>query len=158
MASGAIIMWQIEGEKVETGTDFLLLVSKITAHGDCSHEIRKRLLLGRKAIINLDSMLKSKHHFVDKGLYSESYGFSSSHVPMWELDHKEGWEPKNWCFWIVLENTLESLLDGKEIKPVNPNENQPWIFIGRTDAEVPVLWPPDAKCQLIGKDPGVGKD
>ena len=82
MASGAIIMWQIEGEKVETGTDFLLLVSKITAHGDYSHEIRKRLLLGRKAIINLDSMLKSKHHFVDKGLYSESYGFSSSHVPM----------------------------------------------------------------------------
>ena len=77
---------------------------------------------------------------------------------MWELDHKEGWEPKNWCFWIVLENTLESPLDGKEIKPVNPNENQPWIFIGRTDAEAPVLWPPDAKSQLIEKDPDAGKD
>ena len=82
MASGAIIMWQIDGETMETVRDFIFLGSKITAHGDCSHEIRKRLLLGRKAIINLDSMLKSKHHFVDKGLYSESYGFSSSHVPM----------------------------------------------------------------------------
>ena len=82
MASGAIIMWQIEGEKVETGTDFLLLVSKITAHGDCSHEIRKRLLLGRKAIINLDSMLKSKHHFADKDLCSKGYDLSSRHVWM----------------------------------------------------------------------------
>ena len=80
---------------------------------------------------------------------------------MWQLDHKESWAPKNWCFWIVvLEKTLESLLDCKEIKPVNPNRNQSWIFIGRTDVEVeaPVLWPPDMKNWLIGKDPDAGKD
>ena len=78
---------------------------------------------------------KQKHHFANKGLYSQSNGFSSSYVWMWELDHKKGWMPKNWCFWIVvLEKTLESPLDCKEIKPVNPKENQSWIFIGRTDA------------------------
>ena len=91
-----------------------------------------------------------------KVLSSQSYGFSSSHVQMWELGHKEGWVPKNWCFQaVVLEKTLESPLDSKEIKPVHPKGNQPWIFIGRTDAEaeVPKLWPPDAKSQLIGKKP-----
>ena len=93
--------------------------------------------------------------------YSQSYGFSSSHVWMWELDHIEGWVPKNWCFHIVvLEKTLESPLDCKEIQPVHPRGNQSWIFIGRTDAEAetPVLWPPDAKNWLIGKDPDAGKD
>ena len=95
------------------------------------------------------------HHFADKSLYSQSY----SHVWMWELDHKEGWVLKNWCFQIVvLEKTLESLLDCKKIKPVNPKGNQPWIFIGRTDAEAPILWPPDVKSSLIGKDPDAGKD
>ena len=87
--------------------------------------------------------------------------FPISHVWLWELDHKEGWVPKNGCFWtVVLKKTLESLLDCKEIKPVNPKGNQPWIFIGRTGAEVeaPILWPPDAKSQLFGKDPGAGKD
>ena len=100
-------------------------------------------------------------HFVDKGLSSQSYGFSSSHVRMSELDHKEGWAPKNWRFWIeVLEKTLESPLDCKEIKPVNTTGNQPWIFIRRTDAESegPILWQPDTKSQLIGKDPDAGKD
>ena len=89
-----------------------------------------------------------RHYFADKRLYSQSYGFSSSHVGMWELDHKEGWSPKNWYFWtVVLEKTLESPLDCKEIKPVNPKGNQSWIFIGRTDAEaeIPILWPPDVK-------------
>ena len=93
--------------------------------------------------------------------YSQSYGFSCSHVQMWELDHKEGWTPKNWCFWtVVLEKTLESPLDNKEIKIVNTKGNQPWIFIGRTDAEAeaPILWPPDGKNWLIGKDPDTGKD
>ena len=93
--------------------------------------------------------------------FGQSYGFSSSHVWMWELDHKEGWAPKNWHFLnVVLEKTLQSPLDIKEIKPVNPKENQPWIFIGRTDAEAeaPIIWPPDAKGQLIGKDPDAGKD
>ena len=97
---------------------------------------------------NLNNMLKSN-------------GFSSSCVQMWELDHKEGWVPKNWCFQtVVLEKTLESPLDGKEIKPVHPKGNQPWVFIGRTDAkaEAPILWPPDTKSQLIGKAPDAEKD
>ena len=104
---------------------------------------------------------KQRHHFSDKCPYSQSYGFSSSHVEMWELDHKEGWAPKNWCFWtVVLEKTLESPLDWKEIKPVNPKGNQCWIFIGRTDAEAeaPIIWPPDGKSWLTGKDPDAGKD
>ena len=92
-------------------------------------------------------------HIADKGPYSESYGFSSSHVRMWELDHKEGWALKNWCFRnVVLEKTLESPLDSREIKPVNPKVNQPWIFIGRTEAEAPMLWPPLAKSPDAGKD------
>ena len=100
-------------------------------------------------------------HFADKGLYSQSYRFSSGHVQMWELNHKEGWVLKSWCFWtVVLEKTLESPLDCKEIKPVTPKGNQPWIVIGRTDAEAEasVLRPPYAKSQLTGKDPGAGKD
>ena len=106
-------------------------------------------------MINLDS-----NHFADKGPYRQRYGFPSSHVWMWEVDYKESWAQKNWCFWtVMLEKTLESPLDCKEIKPVNPKENQSWIFIGRTDAEAeaPILWPPDAKRQLIGKDPDAGK-
>ena len=104
---------------------------------------------------------KQRHHFVDKCLYSQSYGFSGSHVQMWELDHKEDWALKNWCFGtVVLEKTLESPLDCKEIKPVNPKGNQPQIFIGRTDAEAeaPILRPPDAKSWLIGKDPDAEKN
>ena len=91
---------------------------------------------------------KQKHYFVNKGLSSQSYGFSSSHVWMWELDYKESWMLKNWCFWtVVLENTLESPLDYKEIQPVHPKGDQSWVFIGRTDAEAetPILWPPDVK-------------
>ena len=104
---------------------------------------------------------KQRHYFANKSLYSQSYVFSSSHVPMWELDHKEGWALKKWCFQtVVLEKTLESPLDSKEIKAINPKGNQPWIFIGRTGAEdeVPILWPPDAKSRLIRKDPDAGKD
>ena len=136
--------------------------SKITADGDCSHEIKRRLLLGRKAMTHLDSILKKqRHYFVNKAPSSQGYGFSSGRVWMWELDHKEGWAPKNWCFGtVVLEKTFESPLDSKEIQPVNPKRNQFRIFIGRTDAEaeVPILWPPDAKNWLIGKDPDAGKD
>ena len=102
---------------------------------------------------------KQRHYFANKGLPSQSYGFSSSHVQMWNLNHKEGWAPKNLCFRIVmLEKTLESLLDKKEIKPINLKGNQPWIFTGRSGAEAAILWPPDAKSQLIGKDPDAGKD
>ena len=116
------------------------LSSKITADGDFSHEIKRRLILGRKAMTNLDSILKSRHYLADKGLSIQSYDFSSSPVWMWELDHKESWALKNWCFWtVVLEKTLESPLDCKGIQWVNPKGNQSWIFIGRTDAEAPVL-------------------
>ena len=101
---------------------------------------------------------KERHHLADKAPSSQSYGFSSSHVQMWDLEHKEGWVPKNWCFQFVVQKTLESPLDSEEIKPVNPKGNQPWLFIGRTDAEAPILWPHNAKGQLIGKDLGAGKD
>ena len=104
---------------------------------------------------------KQRHYFANKGLCSQSYGFSSSHVWMWELDYKESWVPKNWCFWtVVLEKTLESPLDCKEIQPVHSKGDQSWVYIGRTDveAEVPILWPPDAKSWLIWKDPDAGKD
>ena len=103
---------------------------------------------------------KQRYNFANKGPYSESYGFSCSHVWMWELNHKESWVPKNWCFWAVaLEKTLEIPLDSKEIKPVSPKGNQSWIFIGRTDAEAeaPTLWSPDAKSWLTGKDLMLGK-
>ena len=104
---------------------------------------------------------KQRYYFANKGPSSQSYGFSSSHVWMWELDRKEGWGPKNWWFWtVVLEKTLENPLDCKEIKPVNAKGNQSWMFIGRTgsEAKAPVLWPPDAKSWLIRKDPDAGKD
>ena len=104
---------------------------------------------------------KQRHYFVNKGTSSQGYGFSSGHVWIWELDYKESWAPKNWCFWtVVLEKTLDSLLDCKEIQPVHPKGDQSWVFIGRTDveAEMPILWPPDAKSWLLGKDPEAGKD
>ena len=104
---------------------------------------------------------KQRHYFANKVLCSQSYGFSSSHVWMWELDYKESWVPKNWCFWIVvLEKTLESPLDCKKIQPLHPKRNQSWISIGRIDAkaEAPILWLPDAKNSLIWKDPDAGKD
>ena len=108
---------------------------------------------------------KQRHHFADKGPYSQSYGFSDSHVMVWMLDHKEGWVSKNWCFQMeVLEKTSESPSDCKEIKeiqPVNPKGNQPWLVIGRIDAKAkakaPILWPPGVKSWLIGKDPDAGK-
>ena len=104
---------------------------------------------------------KQRHYSVDKGLYSQGYGFSSGHVWMWELDCEESWALKNWCFWtVVLEKTPESPLDCKEIQPVNTKGNQSWIFVGRTDTEVetPVVWPPDVKNWLNGKHPDGGKD
>ena len=104
---------------------------------------------------------KQKHYSANKGLYNQSYGFTSSHVWMWELDYKESWGLKNWCFWtVVLEKTLERSLDSKEIQPVHPKGNQSWVFIGRTDveAEARKFWPPDAKDWLIGKDTDAGKD
>ena len=136
----------------------IFLSSKITADADCSHEIKRCLLLGRKTMTNLDSILN--RYFADKGLSSLSNEFSSSHVCMWELDHKQSWVQKNWSFWTtVLEKTLESPLNCK-IKPVHPKGNQSWIFIGRTDveAETPILWPHDGKNWPIWKDLDAGKD
>ena len=113
-------------------------------------------------VVTRRQLIKNQsHHFVDKDLSSQGCGFSSSHVWMWELDYKEGWVLKNWCFWtVVLEKTLESPLDCKEIQPVHPNGNQSWVFIGRTDAEAetPILWSPDAKNWLTGKDPVPGSE
>ena len=124
------------GKQWGTMADFGGGGSKITADGDCSHESKRHLLIERKVMTNLDSKLKSRHYFADKDMSSQSSGFSSSHVWMWGLDYKESWVPKNWCFWtVVLEKTLESPLDSKEIQPVHPKGDQSWMFIGRTDAE-----------------------
>ena len=141
MASGPITSWQIDGETMETVTDFIVLGSKIIADGDWSHEIKRRLLLGRKAMINLDSILKSRDITLPTKVHLvKAMGFSSSHMWMWELDYKESWVPKNWCFWtVVLEETLESPLDCKEIQPVHPKEDQSWVFIGRADVEADTL-------------------
>ena len=136
-------------------------VSEITADDDCSHEIKRRLLLGRKAVTNLNGILKSRDITLPTKVHLVKSGFPSSHVWMWELNHKESWAPRNWCFGtVVLEKTLESPLDSKEIQPVHPKGNQSWIFIGRTDAEAeaPIFWPHDVKNRLIGKDRDAGKD
>ena len=117
MASGPVTSWWIDGETVETVSDFILLDSEITADGDCSHEIKRRLLLGRKVMTNLDSILKSRDIFCHKGPSSQGYGIPSGHVWMWELDCEESWVLKNWCFWtVVLEKTLEIPLNCREIK------------------------------------------
>ena len=136
MASGPITSWEIDGETVETVSEFILGGSKITADGDCSHDIKGCLLLARNVITNLYSILKKqRHYFANKGPSSQGYGFSSGHAWMWELDCEESWALKNSCFWtVVLDKTLESPLDCKEIQPVHPKGDQFWVFIGRIDA------------------------
>ena len=140
---------------------FIFLGSKITADDDCSREIKRHLLLGRKAMTNLDNMLKSRDiTLLTKVHLIKAMVFPVSPVWPWELDHKESWVLKNWCCWIVmLVKTLESALDCKEITPVYLKGNESWIFTKRTEAgaEAPILWPPDAKNQLIGKDLDAGK-
>ena len=142
---------------METVIDLILGAFKNHCRWWLQPEIKRHLFLGRKAMTNLDKHIKKqRHYFVKKGLSNQSYCFSSSHVWMWKLDYKESWAPKNWCFWIVvLEKTLESPLDCKEIQPVHPKGNQSWIFIGRTDteAETAIISPPDMKNWLLGKDP-----
>ena len=126
MASGPITSWEIDGETVETVTGFIFLGSKIPADGDCSHEIKRCLLLGRISMTKLDSILKNRDNFANKGPSSQGYGFSSGHVRKWELDCEESWVPKNWYFWtVVLEKTLESPLDCKEIQLVHSKGDQP---------------------------------
>ena len=145
---------------METVTDFIFEGSKITADGDCSHEIKRCLLLGRKVMTNLDSIKKQRHYLPSKVHLVKAMVFP--YVWRWELDYEESWVLKNWCFWtVVLEKILESPLDSKEIQPVHPKGNQSWIFIGRTDAEAetPVVWPmTDVKNWRIWKDPDAGKD
>ena len=161
MASSPITSWQIDGEKMETVADYFLGL-----WNPCRWWLQpwnlKTLAPWRKSYDKpRQHIKKQRHYFANKGPSSQSCGFSSSHVWMWELNHKESWEQKNCCFWtVVLEKTFESPLDCKEIQSVNPKGNQSWIFIGRTDAEVdaPILWPPDAKNWLIGKDPVAGQD
>ena len=125
--SGHITSWQMDGGIMETVRDFIFLGSNITADGDCSHEI-KTLAPWKKSCDKPRKHIKNqRYYFADKGLSSQSYGFSSSHIWMWELDYKESWEPKNWCFWtVMLEETLESPLDCKQIKPVHPKGNRSW--------------------------------
>ena len=149
MASCPITSWQIEEEKVEAVTDFLSFGSKITADNNCSHEIKKCLFLEKKPMTHLDGILKSREITLPtKVCLVKAMGFPVVMLWMWELlGHKESWAQKNWCFWtMVLEKTLESPLNSKETKPVNPKGNQNWIFIGKTDAEAeaPILWPHDA--------------
>ena len=161
MVSSPITSWPIDGETV---TDFTFLGYKITTDGDCSHEIKRHLILGRKSMTNKDSIVKKqRHYFADKSPSNQSYGFSSSHVWMWELDYKESWAPKNWCFWTVFkEKTRDSPLDCKEIQPVHSEGNQSWISIGRIDAEAetPILghlmWRADLfeKTLMLGKIEG----
>ena len=162
MASGSITSWQIDRETMETVADFILGGSKITADSDCSHEIKRRLLLERKAMTNLDSIFKNK----DITFPTKVHPIKAMVFPV-VMDGCESWTIKKaecqriWCFrTMVLKKTLVSPLDCKEIKPVNLKGNQSWICIGRTDAEAetPILWSPDAKNWLIGKDPDAWKD
>ena len=143
MASDPITSWQIDGETMETVADFILGGSKITADGDCSHEIKRTcLLLGRKVMTNLDSILKNRDITLPTKVWIvKAMAIFRSHVCRWELDHKEGWAPKTWCFRIVvLEKTLKSPLGSKEINAVDPKGNQSWIFrTERTDAEAETL-------------------
>ena len=157
MASSPIILRQIDGETVETVRDFIFGLQN-----HCSHEIKKTLTPWKKSYEqSRQHITKQRHYFVNKGPSSQGYGFSNSLVWMREFVYKESWAPKNWYFWIlVLEKTLDSPLDSKEIQPVHPKGNQTWMFIGRTDveAETPTLWPLDAKNWLIGKYPDDGED
>ena len=161
MVSGPIISWQIDGETMETVADFILGGSKITADSDCCHEIKRCLLLGRKAITNLDGNIKKqRHYFTNKGPSSQSYGFSSSHVWMWELDYKESWGQRTdafelWCWRRLLRVPWAARRSNQSIlKEISPEYSLEGLMLKL----IPILWPPDVKNWLIGKDPDAGKD
>ena len=156
MASGPITSWQIEGEKVEAVTDFILLGSKITTGGDCSHEIKTLGPWKESYDKPRQCITKQRHHLADKSLYSQSYSFSSSHIQIWELIHKEDWAWKNRCFQIVV---LRRLLRVTWTARSNQSilKEKPWIIIGRMVAETPKLWPPDENSQLASKALILGK-
>ena len=156
-----ITSWQIGGETMETVTDYIFGAPKSLQMVTAAMKLKGACSLEKSYDQSRQRIKKQRHYFANNGPSSQSHGSSSSHVWTWELDYKENWAPKNWCFWtVVLEKTLESPLDSKEIQPIHPKGNQSWIFIGRTDveAETPILWPPDVKNLLIWKDPDAGKD
>ena len=160
MASGPITSWQIDGETVETVADFTFWAPKSLQIVTAAIKLKDAYSWKESYDQPKQYIKKQRYYFANKDLSSQGYGFSSSHVWMWELGYKESWVQNNWRFWtVVLEKTLESPLDCKEIHPVQPKRNQFWVFIGRTDveAETPLFWPRDAKSWLIGKDPHVGK-
>ena len=161
MGSCPTTSWQTEREKMKTVADFIFLASKITVNFDCSHEIKRCLLLGRKVLTYLGSRnrcKKQRQYLANKDLYSPSYHVSSSHTCMWELAIKKAEHGRIDAFKLWCWRRLLSPLDWKEIKLDYPKGNQPWIFIERTDSEAPILWPPNAKSQLIRKDPDAKKD
>ena len=159
MAFSLITSWQIDAEAVKAVT--ALFWGLPNHYGQCLQPWNQKTLAPWKKSYDKarQHIKKQRHHFANKGLSSQSYGFSSGHVRMWELGREEGWALKNWCFWtVVLEKTLESPLDCKEIQLVSDTGNQSWVFIGRTDAETPILWPLDVKSRCTRKDPDAGKD
>ena len=161
MASSPITSWEIDGETVETVSDFIFLGSKSLQMVTAAMKLKDTCFLERRLLPTYTAYWRAEIYFANKGQSGQGYGFSSGHVWMWELDYKENGALKNWCFWtVVLEKNLESPLDCKEIQPVQPKGDQPWVFIGRTDAEAetPIHWPPDVKSWLIGKDPDTGRD
>ena len=160
MTSSPITSWQI-GKQWKQWLTLFLGAPKSLQMVIAAIKLKDSYFLEGKLYQPRQHIKKQRHYFVDKGLSSQGYGFSNSHVWMWVLDHKESWVLKNWYFWtVVLEKSLKSPLDCKEIQPVSPKGNQSWIFIGSTDAEIktPILWPPDVKNWLIGKDPDAGKN
>ena len=157
----SITSWQIDAETMETVRDFILGAPKSLQMVIAAMKLKEACSLEERYDKPRQHIKKQRHYFANKGLSSQDYDFSSSHAWMWELDYKESWALKNWCFWtVMLEKTLESPLDSKEIQQVHPKGNQSWIFIRRTDAEAetPIPWPPDVNNWLIGKDPDAGKD
>ena len=161
MISSPITSWQTDGETVETVADYFSGLQNPCRWWLQPWNLKTLAPWKETSDQPREHIKKQRHYFANKGPSSHGYSFSSGHVWMWELDYKESWVLKNWCFWtVVLEKTLESSLDCKEIQPIHPKGDQSWVFIGRTDAEAetPMLWPPDAKSWLIGKDPDAGKD
>ena len=161
MASGPSTSWQIDGETMKQCQILFFWAPKSLQMLTAAIKLKDTCSLDESYNQPRQHIKKQRLYLTNKGLSSQSCGFPGSHVWMWKLDYKESWAPKNWCIWTtVLEKTLESPLNCKEIQPVNPKGNQSWIFIGRpeAEAETPILWPPDAKNRVIGKDSDAGKD
>ena len=161
MASGRTTSWEIDGETVEAVSDLIFWAPESLQMVTAAMKLKDAYSLEGKYDQPRQHIKKQRHYFANKGLSSQGYGFSSGHLWMWELDCEESWALKNWCFWtVVLEKTLESPLDCKEIQPIHSEGDQPWDFFGRNDAkaETPVIWPPHAKSWLIGKDSDAGRD